>query len=102
MNAKAEELAKAYRWETDEELERKRQVYRSHIVGMTTDEILAKALDVDQNREMYETISRIIRTRERNKRIWGEAHRWATLMLPVLTFALGLLVATAWPASLPS
>ena len=61
----------AYRWETDDELERKRKVYMSFIVGQTRDEILAKSMKLEDNREMYEALSKIIRGREKRKRKWG-------------------------------
>ncbi len=75
-------------FETDEELERKRKVYLSFIVGQTQDEIRAKAAKVDDNRDMYEALSRIIRWRERRKRVSGEVFRWLGFAGP---FILGLL-----------
>ncbi len=49
MDAEIKKLLDAYRWETDEELERKRKVYLSFIVGQTQDEIRAKSLNLEQN-----------------------------------------------------
>ncbi len=90
MDDETENLLDAYRWETDDELERKRKVYMSFIVGQTQDEILAKSMKLEDNREMYEALSKIIRGREKRKRIRGEIYRWAGVLLP---FVLGLLAA---------
>ncbi len=90
MDAEIKKLLDAYRWETDEELERKRKVYLSFIVGETQDDIRARSLKLEENREIYEGLSRIIRRREARKRISGEVHRWTGVVLP---FVLGLLAA---------
>ena len=90
MDAEAKKLLDAYRWETDEELERKRKVYLSFIVGQTQDEIRAKSMKLEDNREVYEALSKMIRGREKRKRIRGEVYRWAGVLLP---FVLGLLAA---------
>ena len=70
--------------------ERKRKVYLSFIVAQTRDDIRAKSMKLEENREMYEALSRIIRRREKRKRIHGEVYRWAGVLLP---FVLGLLAA---------
>lgn len=88
MNDDARTLIEAYKWETDEELERKRKVYLSFIVGETQDEIRAKAANLDDNREIYEALSMIVRRRERNKRIWGTTLQWMGFAGP---FILGLI-----------
>ncbi len=93
MDAESRKLLDAYRWETDEELERKRKVYVSFIVGQTQDDIRAKLMKLEENREMYEALSRIIRRREGRKRISGEFYRWTGVLLP---FVLGLLTAYIW------
>ena len=90
MDAEIKSLIATYRWETDEELERKRKVFLSFIVGQTQDDIRAKSMNVDENREMYEALSKIIRGRERRKRIWGGFFRWAGVLFP---FVLGLFTA---------
>ncbi len=90
MDAEAKKLLDKYRWEGDVELERKRKVYLTFIVGQTQDDIRAKSMNLEQNREVYEGLSRIIRRREARKRISGEVHRWTGVILP---FVLGLLVA---------
>ena len=90
MDAEIKKLLDAYRWETDEELERKRKVYLSFIVGQTQDEIRAKSLNLEQNQEMHEALSKIIRGREKRKRIQGGVYQWAAVLLP---FVLGLWVA---------
>ncbi len=90
MDAETENLLDEYRWETDEELERKRKVYLSFIVGQTEDEIRAKSMDLEANREMHEALSKIIRDREFRKRVWGEVYRWAGVLAP---FVLGLFTA---------
>ena len=95
MDVETAKLLKAYRWETDEELERKRKVYLSFIVGQTQDEIRAKSMKLEANREMYEALSAIVRGRERKKRIWGEVYRWAAVLIP---FVLGIVTANVWPA----
>ena len=87
MDAEIKKLLDAYRWETDEELERKRKVYLSFIVGQTQDEIRAKSMKLEENREMYDALSNIIQARERRKRIRGEIYRWAGVLMP---FVLGL------------
>ena len=88
MDAEAKKLVKAYKWETDEELKRKREVYLSFIVSETRDEIRAKAAKLDDNRDMYEALSKIIRRRERNKRVGGGVLQWLGFAGP---FILGLL-----------
>ncbi len=90
MDAETKKLLDAYRWEGDVELERKRKVYLSFIVGQTQDDIRAKSMKLEENREMYEALSRIIRRREGRKRISGEVYRWTGVLLP---FVLGLLAA---------
>ena len=90
MDAETKKLMREYRWETDAELERKRKVFLSHIVGQTRDEIRANAMNVEQNREMHEGLSEIIRGRESRTRISRELHRWSGVLLP---FVLGLLAA---------
>ncbi len=90
MDAEANKLLDKYRWEGDVELERKRKVYLSFIVGQTQDDIRAKSMKLEENREMYEALSRIIRRREGRKRISGEVYRWTGVLLP---FVLGLLAA---------
>ncbi len=90
MDAKTKKLVDAYRWEGDVELERKRKVYLGYIVGQTQDDIRAKSMQLEENREMYEALSRIIRRREGRKRISGEVYRWTGVFLP---FVLGLLTA---------
>ncbi len=90
MDAETKKLVDAYRWEGDVELERKRKVYLSFIVGQTQDDIRAKSMKLEENREMYEALSRIIRRREGRKRISGEVYRWTGVLLP---FVLGLLTA---------
>ena len=90
MDPETKKLLEAYRWETDEELERKRKVFLSFVVGQTQDEILAKSMNLEQNKEMHKALSGLIRGRERRKRIWGGVYRWAGVLLP---FVLGLLAA---------
>ncbi len=87
MDAETKRLLDAYRWETDEELERKRKVYLSFVVGQTQDEIRAKSMKLEDNRDMYVALSNLIQARERRKRIWGEVYRWAGVLVP---FVLGL------------
>ena len=67
MDAEAKKLVETYKWETDEELKRKREVYRSFVVSETQDEIRAKAAKLDDNRDMYEALSKIIRQRDRSE-----------------------------------
>ena len=88
MDEKGKQLIKAYKWEPDEELERKRKIYLAFIVGATQDDIRAKAAKVEDNREMYEALSKIIRRRERNKRVWGGVFQWLGFAGP---FILGLI-----------
>ena len=88
MDEKGNQLIETYKWETDAELERKRMIYLRFIVGQTQDDIRAKAANVDDNREMYEALSKIIRRRERNKRVSGEVFRWLGFAGP---FILGLI-----------
>lgn len=90
MDAETKQLMATYRWETDEELERKRKVYLSFIVGQTQDEIRAKSMNLEENRAMHEALSKIIRRRKRRKRIWSEVYRWAAVLVP---FVLGLFAA---------
>ena len=90
MDAETKKLMREYRWETDGELERKRKVYLSFVVGQTQDEIRAKSMNLEQNKEMYEGLSEIIRGRESRMRISRELHRWSGVILP---FVLGLLAA---------
>ena len=88
MDTEMKELRKAHKWETDEELKRKREVYRSHIVEFTQDEIKAKAAKLEENQARYEALSKIIRSRERNKRVWGGLLQWLGFVGP---FVLGIL-----------
>ena len=90
MDAETRQLMATYRWETDEELERKRKVYLSFIVGQTQDEIRAKSMNLEENIAMHEALSKIIRRRERRKRIWSGVYRWAAVLVP---FVLGLFAA---------
>ena len=90
MDAENKKRLEDFRWEGDVELERKRKVYLSFIVGETQDDIRARSLKLEENREIYEGLSRIIRRREARKRISGEVHRWTGVVLP---FVLGLLAA---------
>ncbi len=98
MDAEVKKLLDAYRWETDEELERKRKVFLSFVVGQTQDEILAKSMNLEQNKEMHKALSGLIRGRQRRKRIWGEVYRWAGVLLP---FVLGVLVADIFSGGSP-
>ncbi len=98
MGSEGKKLLDIYRWEGDAELERKRKVYLSFIVGQTQDEILATSMQLEENREMYEGLSRIIRRREARKRISGEIHRWSSVLLP---FVLGLLAANILSGGTP-
>ena len=90
MDAETKKLLRAYRWETDAELERKRKVFLSFVVGQTRTEILEKSMNLEQNKEMYEGLSTIIRGRETRMRVSRELHRWTGVLLP---FGLGLLTA---------
>ncbi len=90
MDAETKKLVDTYRWEGDVELERKRKVYLRFIVGQTREDIRAQSMDLEENREVYEALSRIIRRREGRKRISGEFYRWTGVLLP---FVLGLLTA---------
>ena len=88
MDDEGTKLIEAYMWETDEELDRKRKVYLSFIVGETQDDIRAKAAKLDDNREMYEELSNIIRRRERYKRRMDGTFQWLGFAGP---FILGLI-----------
>ena len=98
MDAELKTLLDEYRWEGDVELERKRKVYLSFIVKETQDDIRARSMNLEENREMYEGLSRIIRRREARKRISGEFYRWSGVILP---FVLGLLAANIWSGGNP-
>ncbi len=87
MDAEYKKLLDEYRWETDEELERKRKVYRSFVVGRTQEEIRARSMNLEANREMYAALSKLIQGRERRRRRWDETYRWAGVLLP---FVIGL------------
>ena len=93
MDAETKKLVDTYRWEGNVELERKRKVYLSFIVGQTREDIRAQSMDLEENREVYEALSGIIRRREGRKRISGEFYRWTGVLLP---FVLGLLTAYIW------
>ena len=64
---KLRQLKDDFEYETDEELKRKREVYLSHIVRETAEEIAKSQKDLDFNREAYRVLSEIIRTRERRR-----------------------------------
>ncbi len=93
MDAETKKLVDTYRWEGDVELERKRKVYLRFIVGQTREDIRAQSMKLEENREVYEALSRSIRRREGWKRISGEFYRWTGVLLP---FVLGLLTAYIW------
>ena len=96
MDTEVKELRESYKWETDEELERKRQVYRGQIVYFTQDEILAKAAKVEENQARYEALSKIIRGRELYKRVGGGLLQWLGFVGP---FVLGLLTSDLFLAA---
>jgi hypothetical protein len=60
-----EELKRQFEFETDEELSRKRQVYLSHIVNHTQDEIEETRKDIDFNKSAYAMLSEIAQAREK-------------------------------------
>ncbi len=68
MNDDLRRLREMYEYETDDELERKRQVYLHHIVSETKDEIEAGRKDIDFNRAAYNLLSQIVHERERVRR----------------------------------
>ena len=76
-------LSKAFEFETNAELDRKRMVYLSHIVSQTRDEIQENAKDVDFNRLAYETRSKIVQKRQRapmRRERLGELLQWVGLL----------------------
>lgn len=62
-----EDLRRDYEFETDEELKRKREVHRTHIVRLTQQEIAEDALDLEANQEAYRILSDFIRQREKER-----------------------------------
>lgn len=83
-------LEKIYRNETDLELERKRGVYRSHIVITTQDKIREGASDLEMNQALYDVLSKVVHDRERRKRHQEWAKIVASYLGVLLPFALGL------------
>ena len=75
------------KWETKEELERKRKVYLSFIVEQTQDEIRAKASSVDYIRAMYDGLSKRSSGDANSTNEMGVA-RYAGLDLPVPLFSV--------------
>jgi hypothetical protein len=76
-------LKKAYKYETDEELKRKREVFRS---------LVLQKQDPEANHKKYEALSSIIRGRERIKarrEFLKELTGWLKL---VATFAGGVVI----------
>ena len=69
-DAVLEQLRRAYEFETDEELKRKREVVLSMIVKHTKEKIVKKSEDVDFNAKRYEVLSGIVRDRVKAKRRW--------------------------------
>src|SRR5271157_3626690 len=51
---KLRQLKDGFKYETDEEIKRKREVYRSHIVRETPEEIAESQKDLEFNRKAYE------------------------------------------------
>ena len=86
------ELEELFEYETDEELNRKRGVYRSFIVRQTEEKIAESAKDLDFNEDAYKTLSKIVhrrqKARERRERL-KEILQWAGLFGPLL---VGLLI----------
>ena len=96
MDADLKKLVESYKYETDEELVRKRGVYRSFIISETEDEIAAKGKNLEENQAMYEALSEIIRKREKWKRFEGLLYRWVA---PIVIFLLGAVVSRWWPVA---
>lgn len=65
--ARLQELRDLYLHETDEELDRKRKVYLSHVVKETRESIDEDAKDLVYNRRAYEELSAIVRQRRRSQ-----------------------------------
>ncbi|MGE3770618.1 MAG: hypothetical protein AB7G06_06670 [Bdellovibrionales bacterium] len=90
-NAKSLNALEAqYQYETDEELKRKREVYRAFIVGQTRDQIVEQSANLDYNEKAYEVLSKIVHKRERAKArraLLKELMMWAGLVGP---FIVGL------------
>ena len=88
---KLRQLRELYTYETDKELERKREVYRSHIISQTLDEIEAGRKSLDFNRAAYDALSDIVHERERvGRRRERNTHvlQWLGFLGP---FILGLI-----------
>ena len=84
-------LEEDYEYETDEELKRKRFVYRSIIVKGTKDEIEKKAADLELCKAADTVLSKIVRERERarlRRETGKEIIMWVGAFTP---FVLGLL-----------
>ncbi|MGB4106417.1 MAG: hypothetical protein WBK55_01320 [Alphaproteobacteria bacterium] len=81
------DLIKNFQYETDEELERKRKVFLSHVVSQTQEKIAEGKKDLDFNRKAYLELSKIIQKRQKRKRseYWVEK-----IILPLLIGVIGI------------
>jgi hypothetical protein len=84
---KLQRVEEAFKYETSEELKRKREVYLSHIVAETQEEIGKSRKDVEFNQKAYDALSKIIRKRERSRlrrELLKEALQWTGLLGPLV------------------
>jgi len=93
---KLRQLHDEFMYETDEEIKRKRDVYRAHIVNETSEEIAKSQKDLDSNRKAYDVLSKIIQTRERKRNqreLRKDILQWLGFIGP---FILGVITSHFW------
>ena len=89
---KLRQLGEVFKYETDDELDRKRKVFLSHIVSETLDKIEEGRKDVEFNRAAYDTLSKIVHERERvRRRRERNTHilQWLGFLGPLLVGLVG-------------
>lgn len=89
------ELRRAFEDETDDELERKRGVYRSFVVKETLAEIYEDSLDLEANRQRLDVIAGLIKERQHAKGRREGLREWREWLGITGPFILGL-VASPW------
>jgi hypothetical protein len=98
------DLYKGFKYETEEELERKRKVYLSFIVNDEEEQakIRQERGDVELNKACYDILSKIIQKRQRVRMREERFKNWVSITAPFLAGLVGVmlspLAARVWNA----
>lgn len=82
-----QKLVDGFKYETNEELERKRKVYLSFVVSQTEERIKQDSKNLEFNRKAYEALSQIVQKRERTRmrrEMLSELLQWSGLLVPFI------------------